>query len=172
MWIKSTICLAAIGLAFAAADYALDRREERKHWVKLKGFSGAVKQGSIKSMKPLNLSVWRFRSDKQPETTHERLEFAIPAAYMIDRANLAGGRQKEIYLYVHWPTGDPDGFHKDIERYNRHSAGWPQEKYFIQLTSWGIPQANRPEDARTKLLETLLYTNSSRPNPYKGRYCG
>jgi hypothetical protein len=175
MWIKSTICLAAIGLTVVATNYELDRREERKHWVKLKGFSGAVGRGDIKSMKPVSLSVWRFRSDKQPETTHERLEFAIPAAYMIDRSNLAGGRQKEIYLYVHWPTGEPDGFHKDIEQYNRHSAGWPQEKYFVQLTSWGIPVVNLPDQKREDLLKAFLQTQGSfgsDPNLYRGKYCG
>lgn len=175
MWIKSAICLALVGLTICAADYAIGRREERKHWVKLKGFSGAVRPGDIKSMKPVMLSVWRFRSDKRPETTHERLEFAIPAAYMIDRSNLAGGRQQAIYLYVHWPTGEPDGLHKNIEQYNRHSAGWPQEKYYVELTSWGTPVVSRPEQARTELLKSLLYTKGSfgsEPNPYRGKYCG
>lgn len=154
------------------AKYAYDRHEERKHWVRLKGFSGAVERGSIKSMKPVQLSVWRFRSEKLPETTYERLEFAIPAAYMIDKANLSGGRQKAIYLYVHWPTGDPDGFHKDLEQYNRYSAGWPREKYFIELKSLGAPVVNLPVQDQQNLFRAILHVGQKKPNPYKGKYCG
>lgn len=161
--------------AISAMERREQRREEQKHWIKLKGFSGAVPRGSITSMEPVNLSVWRFRSDTMPETTYERLEFAIPAAYMSEKANLAGGPQKSIFLDVHWPTGEPDGFHNDLETYNRHSAGWPIEKFKVELTSWGIPVINLPTKRRSDLLNALLWTNDplhTQPNPARGKYCG
>lgn len=158
--------------AWKYQQHQAERAEIEKHWVKLKGFQGAVKRGSVKSMEPVNLSVWRYRSDEIPETTYEHLEFEIPAAYLHWKDDLSGGKQKEIIMSVHWPTGEPDGFHDNLEVFDRYSLGWPIEKYFMEIRSWGVPNLNVSDDERVRLYNSLLYTSGKRPNTYKGEMCG
>lgn len=162
----------AIAMAFAAGAsvlFAYNRYEERKHWISLKAFSGGE---NTKSMKPVPMSVWRYRGYGSPETTHERLEFSIPAAYSNDRSDRSGGPQEEIDLAVHWPTGDPASFHADLEEYNQDSIGWPIEKYRIGIKSRNIPIQNLTEKARIELFYSMLSRDSARSSPHRGKYCG
>lgn len=152
--------------------HRIGRAGAEKDWVHLKGFSGAVERGSVKSMDPVRLSVWRYRSDEVPETTYEHLDFAIPAAYMIDRSGLSGGKQEAIYLYVHWPTGDPDGFHKDVEPYNMYSKGWPIEKYILTIHSDGLPRINETNARRAEYLNDLISKGNKREAIPQGIFCG
>ena len=166
--------LFAFFLAIASLTACGGEEVDKEHWVHLKGFKGAVARGSVKSMEPVQLSVWRYRSDKVPETTYEHLEFAIPAAYLHWKDDLAGGKQKKIVMSVHWPSGDPHGFHENLEPYNQHSAGWPIEKYFLELKSSGSPIINKSAEERARLMRAFLWQDSDRrtPNPYTGNYCG
>jgi hypothetical protein len=154
------------------AKHSVDRARIERDWIHLKGFSGAVEHGSVKSMKPVKLSVWRYRSDNRPETTYEHLDFAIPAAYMIDKANLSGGAQKSIHLYLHAPTGDPVAFHKRPEVYDMHSVGWPIQEYILEIGSGGeVPLINMTGEQRARLFSNILHIGSGRENPYTGMYC-
>lgn len=181
---RRLLVAAAVGVLLLGwyVAHRFERAEIEKHWVHLKGFAGAVERGQVKSMKPVRMSVWRYRSDERPETTYEHLEFAIPAAYMIDKANLSGGAQKAIYLYVHAPTGEPSALHEPTEVYDMHSVGWPIDEYFVEISSSGyhsesgglrkIPLINLTEEERTQLFNNTLRTGSDRENPYTGMYCG
>jgi hypothetical protein len=171
---RTLMITAAVGAVLLGwyTKHRIDRAEIEKDWVRLKGFSGAVQRGSVKSMKPVNLSVWRYRSDDMPETTHEHLDFAIPAAYMIDTSNLSGGAQKAIYLYVHWPTGDPSGFHERPEPYNMLSSGWPTEEYFIEIHSDKPLIINDTRQWRIQYFKNLLSIGGKRQAAYQGKYCG
>ena len=105
------ILLIAVFFAVSAGWRAhLKHVEETKYWVYPKALWGGVAPGKITSMQRIQLRVYRMKEAIEGETTYERLDFQVPAAYLYEKDDLAGGDQDEISLSVSWPSGQPWSF--------------------------------------------------------------
>lgn len=105
---------------------------DHRYWIPIKTMGSGVARGSINSMEPVELKVYRIGSRYIRETTYEHLVFKIPRAYLLETDDLAGGNQNGVTLYVAWPSGEPMhlAYRRDPRKYPR--GKWFND-YFIQV---------------------------------------
>lgn len=107
LWLWALLGAGAFVLIAWAYVARVQYKERTKHWVFTKCFWGAAAPGTVTSMRPVALTVWRLDGYCKGEATNERLLFQIPAAYLYTKDDLDGGSQYEILLSVAWPSGEP-----------------------------------------------------------------
>jgi hypothetical protein len=189
LWKRKPIVLWLIGLALTAlviwAWYAYSEyRADRRDWVYVKQlyFGGSRGGGWTRSMKPIHLQVYRVRLSWEPETTYERLDFAIPEAYLAAKSNLSGGSQDAVQLYIHWPSGGPlafrprqkapVGFVKQPDPKQSFNYSYPTDEYFAEVwgasssVGWVHPKGVNA-DFREQYLENIIGQGK-----VIGKHCG
>jgi hypothetical protein len=107
-WVAVVLVISTLAVSICALGARAKYNERTKHWIFPRCLWGAVSPGTVTTMKPVKLTLWRLRDVCDAETTYENLRFSIPSAYLWTKDDLAGGDQDEILLRVAWPTGEPE----------------------------------------------------------------